>query len=842
MRIKITHKKLTDSPYSKLQKDSFIFEDMEAIAQLTNELTHGNASTYLISGYRGSGKTSIINRIEEDLDDAVVVKMSLSKHESYNLLLRKLIRQLYFAYTQSKHYEEKSEFFKSFTLLYERTFHEITLAKSEEQKLEIKKVLGISLDLRKLIPIAFTILTGSNLILHFLSLNWVFDLITFIGSIILTFSTFDFGYSRNRSNNDTSLLSRKSLYDDEISEFQLLKTLESLREKNVNVIIIFDELDKIDDLDKINSVVNEIKLLLLSGLAHFIVVSGQTLYYQFEKSFYKDDAVMFSLFSKTIHIQLLSLTTLKQYILNLIEDNTQKENLTLNRFIDSLILQSRRIPRRLSNMVRNLIIWENNEAFLEIDETRLTYESDSTLCHLLNGIIENDLPAYTSNKAEIDFYTSMLHLYALKTKLQGDKKFQLSAISKSVHEEAYDLKIYPQSYFIAAESFCKVLLNKLSDTGLLKIESIENVTSYTWTAPQNLENTNENAEESGFAQSKFLEQFNELEQYVREIYFHLPDGVSLENSNKDLPDLLNELFKQNIFKSRTQIPESLHEVFQLRTEIMQGKDIKREDLDKLIDSRVSVTRLRAEVIEGYSYFIANQFLSKHGYNVSNELKEFDFVGTNGPVHLLFEVRYSTSQMNSSSMDNILGKYMKYALNKANVYFILLIYQLTGKETRDSFYKRFVGGLRHKFENYRNNIFVYNPSYPHPGLNTHELENFMAQVLGEIENKLLLINKIKGRWTNEWSFNDPSKKGQENLEITADGSYLIDGKQVFTIHNLSIDNVNQTVSFIKQRTDDGTRLLNKLNISDNLNSLIGIETNLTHEQKINYEIRYTKIND
>jgi hypothetical protein len=362
MRIKINHRKLTDSPYSKIHKDSFIFEDMDAINQLKNELSNGNASTYLISGYRGSGKTSIINRIEEDLDGAIVVKISLSKHENYNLLLRKLIRQLYFAYIQTIHYKKDkgSIFLESFTLLFEKTFNEITLTKSEEQKLERKRVLDIMIDLKQMIPVFFVIISGSNLLLKFLSIDWVFDLVVFIAAIIWFFSTFSYNYIRNRSNIDSSLISRKSLYDDEISEFHLLKILKNFREQNVNVIIVFDELDKIDDLEKINNVVNEIKVLLLSGLAHFIVVSGQTLYYQLEKSFYKDDSVMFSLFSRTVHVQLLNMSTLKKYILGLIEDDTQKENIVLNRYIDSLILHSRRIPRRLSNMIRNLIICDNN--------------------------------------------------------------------------------------------------------------------------------------------------------------------------------------------------------------------------------------------------------------------------------------------------------------------------------------------------------------------------------------------------------------------------------------------------------------------------------------------------
>lgn len=843
MRVKINYKKLVDSPYSIQHKDAFIFEDFDAISQLVNELKNGNASTYLISGYRGSGKTSIINRIEEDLDGAIFVKMSLSKHENYNILLRKLIRHLYLAYIQTLHYEKSkedvSDFSNSFTLLFERTFNEITFAKSQEEKKDQKRALDVVIDLRKLIPIIFTAISGWNLFLNVFSIRWELDVLFFIASIIWFLSTIKFSYSKNHSATNLDLISRKSLYDDEISEFHLLGILRKLKEQKVNVVIVFDELDKIDDLEKINTVISELKFLLLSGLAHFIVVSGQTLYYQFEKSFYKDDAVMLSLFSKTVHVQLLKIFTLKQYILGLILNNELKENSILNQYIDSLILQSRRIPRRLSNIIRNLIIWDNNEAYLEINETAEMYKADSKFCHLLNGIIENDLADYSSNRPEIDFYTSMLHLYAFKIKLQKGNKFESDTIVKLVQEEAYDLKTHPKSYFIAAQHFCKSMLDKLVDAGLLNLELVEGRALYSWIETPNLEPVNEHIEESGFPQSKFLEQFKELEQYVREIFFEVTEYSTAVN-NIVLPDMLKELVDRNVYTTKLHVLEKFQDVYQLRNDIIHGGEIKIKDLDKIIDSRIHLNRLKSEIIEGYLYYITKRYLSEKGYVVlkDNDLV-FDFAATNEPIHIFFDTKYSSSENFTKNINDIIRKYENSGVSsRENFYYVLFFYQPYAKKSYDSFYKRFYDKLNNDYPQYKNNIYMFYLPVAPGDSNMHRLEEFIQNVLYEIEQGSKAIsNVLKGNWLNEWNYNAINKKGQEQLEITVDGRYLIDGKHTFTIINFAFEEDKQTVNFIKYRIDDGTRLLNNLKITNNGNVLIGMEKNLDKGDE--YDIRYTK---
>ena len=63
MKIYIDLKKINDAPIDKNDISNEMFKD----ETLVNELIHGNPTTYLVSGYRGVGKTSYILLTEKKL-------------------------------------------------------------------------------------------------------------------------------------------------------------------------------------------------------------------------------------------------------------------------------------------------------------------------------------------------------------------------------------------------------------------------------------------------------------------------------------------------------------------------------------------------------------------------------------------------------------------------------------------------------------------------------------------------------------------------------------------------------------------------------------------------------
>lgn len=78
--------------------------------------------------------------------------------------------------------------------------------------------------------------------------------------------------------------------------------------------MIFDEIDKIEDENTMNSLLGDIKPLILSEECNTILISGQKLFYKMMISDIKDDSLMTSLFPRVIHVKLLEISKLRTRI------------------------------------------------------------------------------------------------------------------------------------------------------------------------------------------------------------------------------------------------------------------------------------------------------------------------------------------------------------------------------------------------------------------------------------------------------------------------------------------------------------------------------------------------
>ncbi len=368
MKIKIDINKLTDSPYSEKTKKLFTFDDTNKINQTVSELKNAHPASFLISGYRGVGKTSFINRVKENFPNSLFVQINLSTYNGYSILLKKIIRQLYLNfenYKNTDHYkkieerEKLKKLEKNLGLIYDKTFNDIVSQEKDFTLKQNKKAITAKFNLKKLISTSlFLILTILNLIFDFTQYNF-FNVSLFIIAFLMSILTnFDFINSKsiNKTLNKETL--RRSLYDDEIAEYHLFNLLDTLKTLGIPIFIVLDELDKISTIDIIENVINDFKPLMLSENANCFIVAGQNLYYKIEQSHHSDDNIISSLFAKTIHIPFTSYTTLKTNCLNLIIDKNLHNNNLVNSYFDTVILKSFRIPRKLANLIRNDIIWK----------------------------------------------------------------------------------------------------------------------------------------------------------------------------------------------------------------------------------------------------------------------------------------------------------------------------------------------------------------------------------------------------------------------------------------------------------------------------------------------------
>ncbi len=738
MEIQIKHNSISDSPYSGSTEDLFVFDDEELISQFKQEMLNGTPTCFLISGYRGAGKTSFIRRVTKDIKEErndgkqiVFINLNLAKYESYSLLLRKIIRQVYLSVIEMPNYkdirEKNTEVISSLELLYERTYREVVYSQNDNQKQESSFSTEVHVDIKKMtIALVLLLITGLNL--RFDVLEWLLDLRNnkyldpFLFCAPLFWAAFELvkiRKSHTKNKTKYSEISRKTLYDDEIAEFQLNKILVDLNKLKILPVFIVDELDKIDEHEKVELLIAELKPLLLSGLASFILVSGQNLYYKFHTAHTHDDALIASIFSKTLHIPLLSTRTFFDIFSNIIYNPANLNDVNVIDYVKSKILNSNRLPRRFLNLIRQDILWRDNFAFIEIpEESKQVFKTDAILLEQIEKIVNEDLINASYSDGIIDFFITQLHLWILKMKLKGSSFFY----KEDIYNLENDYKTSHPSWSFARLNVIVVkLLDNLTTVGLLekKFERSsdgEDIPYFRWTdqATIKTETTLNVADE---LQSKFLKDFIELEKYIRSIYLEVFNDKYHRSMNQMLKKFAEiELLPRRWDEDDDQLPV----IIDLRNKIVHGQDVTLEDLYRVENYSFEINKFKAQLIVNYTFYITKIYLNGFNFSVTRDAQivpttnnRFDFIATNDSdryADVLFEVKITSSTNASLMKDNIyrtISSFNEYNAhsNKKN-YLCFLIHAQGGKKTHVSFQRLLDNIVGNEFKDLSPYISLY----------------------------------------------------------------------------------------------------------------------------------------
>lgn len=667
MIVNIDKSKLSDAPYRPDRKDAFTFEDDDLVAQTILELTHGLPSSVLVSGYRGVGKTSFVNRVTEGLaDDFLCVTINLAKYEGYPGLIKRLIRGLYLAYEPAMVQEQDKasdhvKFEKEFKLLYDRTFHDIVHNRSFNAKKEVKTSQESEFDLKKAIPILVTLLTTTNVTFNLIGSKF-FGYLLFVLSLIWTcLSVFKFNFSKSDTRTDTDEIIRKSLYDDNIAEHHLMSVLSQLQTQKKKVLIVFDELDKIEKTKEVLPVINDLKFLLLSGLASFFVIAAQGLYYEYERSGFKDDRVISSLFSRSIHIPFLKYTALKRYCQSLLSDDKLQNDTTINDYFDELIFASRRIPRKLVNLIRDRVRWKDAQAYLSFERDPLMLEKETRLLHTLTRVMDNRLPEITANPVQISFYIAQIHLWITKMKRFEEARFKMSEV---IDEASYENK-FPETYIAPLWAIGSLLTDELLEDAILQIhhhdEEVES--EYSWLfgikePPDKGANDDGNPDNlsspEGPIDPAFVVDFADVEALMRRLYLDIePEDQRL--GKYSFQQLVNRLIETGVLTKSWYSSRQIKQLVDVRNKIVHGEGITKQEIKVVQNATFTLNRLRAEVVDDFIFYITQRFLTS--FNLKREQNEFDFTAKKDSTVILFDVKYEhagrdTASRRSELMDKL----------------------------------------------------------------------------------------------------------------------------------------------------------------------------------------------
>ncbi|WP_026106384.1 ATP-binding protein, partial [Clostridium saccharoperbutylacetonicum] len=679
MKIEIDAKKISSSPNLFNYENTLDDETKEILNQLKQQLIFGNNSCFLISGYRGAGKTTLVNILKEEIkksnNKTMFIHLNFSRYEDYSLVLRKLIREIYMTFLNNENYKEiekkDRELVDSMKLLYERTFFEINNTSNRKMLTELDMKLESSFSIKdifeKLGPSMAVIFAGVNLSFDFIpNVIKYFNIFLLFGSLVwFIYQSFKLNSYFEKKKTVISELSIKSLYDNEIAEFHLKNMLKDLELQDIKIVFVFDELDKIEKDDEMEKLISDFKPILLSGLASFIVISGQKLYYKFSNANILDDSIMASIFSKSIHIPLTINETLENLFSFYISDPTNLENELLKLYRDSLILNSNRTVRRFINIIIQDLTWQDGKAYLLIEEENIkVYKTDSIILNILNEVIEANIEDSQYDAGIKDFLAYQLFIWIKKMKLKGKVYFAFVDIFN--FDENYP-EIYPMWCKTPLKDLCNNLIKSLLENNLLEskeeIEAEEKVIYYVWTSEAEIrtEGTINNLDN---AKSAILENMIELEKYCREIILDLND----EKGHYILPfnKLINELREINVID--IQLLYQIKNVTKISNKVRHG--IKLTDIEENeLYNCVSISKMLIyKLIESYCYYVVNSYISNKEYKINNNYiqKNVDFIAQNNQNNhpdLIFEVRYKNSFSGSdkNTIRNLIRKLNDYNL-------------------------------------------------------------------------------------------------------------------------------------------------------------------------------------
>lgn len=329
-----------------------------------NELVNAPGGCLLVTGYRGVGKTSFVNKALGEAEEAleartcilVSVKLSLARGYSTDKLLRRLIRELYHRLNELGVYDHLAvDIQRKLEIAFLRTSRHVKAALSEGLKeivshttsettsrstgLEFAPSVGIDKIQGALgsLSHARSATKGKEeassretarergLELEFLEYDDEIaesDLCELIDSLVEQPASYPTAPTQAppKSVPRTQLRSPRFLWRRLPAEFRIgRRTIRNYRSlpsspelqasatpptpKRLRLVFVLDEIDKMT-VDQAEEIFRSLKNLFLKGNVTFVLVSGKELYYQWLMKRAAEDDVFFSLFTRIVHVPL----------------------------------------------------------------------------------------------------------------------------------------------------------------------------------------------------------------------------------------------------------------------------------------------------------------------------------------------------------------------------------------------------------------------------------------------------------------------------------------------------------------------------------------------------------
>ncbi|AKP78632.1 KAP family P-loop domain protein [Priestia megaterium Q3] len=713
-RLYINYERLNEGPLTKQNglsenENSVLEIDEFKLLNLKNEITSELNTCYMVSGYRGSGKTSYINKlgnlVQEKDKNIIFINVNFGSGDEKTNILRKLIRSLANKFLFEIKDREKTSLIKKFLkkisfqdkknnfnmnysyleLLNRRTFEEVTNSQTGSIRIETNRKWSIDF------TILLTIISGGLLylinrdipfgdeilkVIKFINDNKIDKLVVPVITIILPLLLFVRILKEKKEQNKLTFeYNTKTLYDDEIAELHLKEAIERLSRKYVGqdysykLVFVIDELDKLEDGEALKVLLGQLKPLMLEGIATFIIIAGQKLHYMYELEQLTEDSLLSNLFSKNIHVPLLEIEHFKLYVNNVLENQNVylsvegKSQDIYGKYIDSLILNSNRSLRTFVHLLKQNIEWDENtnKSYIPIRKNRIIM-LQSQLLNIVQSVLEPNL--LKDEDPSNDFFITQLHLVVKKMQ-QKQGKFK--------KQELYiEREGYPSWYWTTLSSLVDSLLFKMVEKDLLMCD-VDSL-SFNWKKEVEIFF---NPELKVVSQS-FIKEFEILNEIILGYHEEILENEGPSTFIDNYSDIKKEGLK--IAESDDSVIVKLNNVYNFLTTGDRYYSIS--GIRRLLP--LNNFQLIQKVLESYTELITRRALSN--YNIIYEVESLDnsyadiiASSSNDNVDILIDVKYyKTINFHESRFNRIprwsLPKKEKYEKEKGKkCKYIVMIY-------------------------------------------------------------------------------------------------------------------------------------------------------------------------
>lgn len=725
--IKINLEKINAS----LSLDEYFEESPESYEKLRNHVLYFEESSILISGYRGVGKTTMIRMLEDAITTSKIVSgnrtgknnpekslteektvlcihMNMDRYDTYPNFIRNLSRELFISYkkTIKDTSVDDQRLLRQLELLYQQTFYQVNEISNIEKTVEREAALSLSLNagtfIKKLIPL-LVIVFGS--FLSAFKFNILGIVTAIIGLIWLFVDNADFTRKRSKKNIEKKNVSVESFYDSEIAEYRFFDMLNKLQENNFKVVLIFDEIDKIDKEEKLDKTLAEIKKIILHQGTNSILIAGQRLLYKLISAGVTDDGLLSSMFSATLHVPMLESSDLREklYKYFIVERLEKKNRILLNKYIDSVILKSNSVLRQARHEIISDIEFVDNEPYINLSDQKISeIELDSSLLGKINEIVTNQ-PYFKKKEGKEDLVR--YHLFIWINRMKQYKYTDFSSLEiydkQKINEENY-----PRISLIEMDSIFPILLNSL-----VKAEIIEKMVTE--------DDELEDKEEIRYSWIKnsisMSEDKNTAGEDISGLYIQAKEELMFYNN------FSNDFFDYYLEESSNNIDINLLKDFNKKVfdNIKPSKD-ELANIQSLLRKNRGV---KFSLLESYTNFILSHTLKNRGFEKYdiNKYEDLninpDIVYSNRHTDLLVEVKgYGRPQFTNNVMNQIFfylnrwEKLLKDNGDMKNFVAVLVIYDISTRyknreDDYSSLQNKWINRFNSTFPEYKDKFFV-----------------------------------------------------------------------------------------------------------------------------------------